>query len=85
MTVFLFSFDKGILFDWALIIYGTTADPLENNTLVQVPTAPAFTTTPKGMGIPQNQAITVPLPLLPNPQRYPHFLTDFQDITCSFV
>lgn len=45
MTVFLFSFDKGILFDWALIIYGTTADPLQNNPHVPTATTPTAAST----------------------------------------
>ncbi len=38
MPVFAFSFNEGMLFDWALIIYGTTTDPLKDNQRVKIPT-----------------------------------------------
>ncbi len=32
-----FSFNEGMLFDWALIIYGTATDPLKDNHRVKIP------------------------------------------------
>ena len=33
-----FFFNEGILFDWALIIFGTETDPLKDNQNAKIPT-----------------------------------------------
>lgn len=35
--MFALSFNEGMLFDWALIIFGTTTDPLKDNQHVKIP------------------------------------------------
>lgn len=50
VSVFLFLIQTGVLFRWALILYGTETDPMEENSHIQAfpPKAPATEVSPNG-------------------------------------
>ena len=50
MSVFLFFVQTGVLFHWALILYGTETDPMEENSHINAfpPKGPATKVSPNG-------------------------------------